>query len=284
MKILGTGLSGLVGSRVFELLSLKYELEFSDEDITDKDSIQKRIENSNSSLVLHLAAKTDVDGCEKDKDKGKEADAWRINVLGTQNIVDSCVKSGKKLIYISTDFVFDGKKETGYTEKDSPSPINWYGKTKYEGELRVQDSNCDFLIARIAYPYRANYDQKSDFARGLIQKIRNGDALSMITDHVMTPTYIDDIVSALDVLIKKNESGVFHIVGDGGISPYDAALVICKIFEFDKSKISKTKREDFFQGRAPRGFNLYLKNDKIKKLGIRMKSFEEGLREIIRTP
>lgn len=280
MRILGTGLFGLVGSRVAELLSPKYELEFSKEDITDKDSIQKIIESSTSSFVLHLAAKTDVDGCEKDKEKGEEGDAWKINVLGTQNIADICAKSGKKLIYISTDFVFDGKKNTGYVEEDSPNPINWYGKTKYEGELRVQDSNCDFLIARIAYPYRANYDQKSDFARGLIEKIKNGAELSMITDHIMTPTYIDDIASALDTLIGKNESGIFHMVGDEAISPYDAAQIICKIFGFDKSKINETKREKFFQGRAPRGFNLYLKNDKIKRLGIKMRSFKEGILEI----
>ncbi len=90
MKILGTGLSGLVGSRVVELLKDKYEFEQSNEDITQKELIQNRIKNSDASIVLHLAAKTHVDGCEEDKEKGTEGEAWRVNVEGTKNIADVC--------------------------------------------------------------------------------------------------------------------------------------------------------------------------------------------------
>lgn len=278
MKILATGLSGLVGSRIFDLLKDKYKFDSSIEDITDKNLIQKRIEESDAPLALHLAAKADVDGCEDDKKYGEGGDAWKINVLGTQNVAEACAKTGKKLIYISTDFVFDGSKGD-YVEDDTPNPINWYGKTKYEGEVKVQSLVKDFIIARIAYPYRKNF-QKKDFARGLIEKIKNGNQLSMITDHIMTPTYIDDIATSLDVLFQKNQRGIFHVVGDQGITPYDAAILICKVFGFDNSKIQKGRREEFFKDRAPRGFNLYLRNDKIERLGIKMKTFEEGLHEI----
>ena len=134
-------------------------------------------------IVLHMAAKTNVDGCEEDKARDKEIleykdpqkqeqawmeekTAWTINVFGTQNIIDACQKTNKKLIYISTDFVFDGTKKA-YSEEDKPNPINWYAKTKYEGEKIIQNSGLDYVIARIAYPYRAFFERK-DFVRAIL--------------------------------------------------------------------------------------------------------------------
>src|SRR3989344_4235798 len=144
MKILGTGLDGLVGSRIVELLKDKYEFEPSNVDVTSKDKIAKKITSSDAPIVLHLAAKTSVDGCEED-----HSSARAVNGVGTQNIVDACQKSSKKLIYISTDFVFDGSKDL-YSEEDKPNPINWYGRTKYEGEEIVKKSSTPWIIARIA--------------------------------------------------------------------------------------------------------------------------------------
>lgn len=279
MKILGTGLTGLIGSRIVELLSGLYEFEFSDTDITDKEAINGRINNSNASVVLHLAAKTDVDGCEKDKILGVNGDAWKINVEGTRNVAEVCEKSNKKLIYISTDFVFDGEKESEYSEEDKPNPVNWYASTKYEGEKIVQNSNLNWIIARLAYPYRANF-QRKDFVRNLIHFFKNKEPLNMVTDHIMTPTFIDDIAFALDKLFKNNSKGIFHIVGSSFVSPYEAAIKIAEVFNFDKTFIKTVTRKDFFKHRAPRPFRLAIKNDKIQKLGVKMKTFEEGLKEI----
>src|SRR5258706_2620896 len=115
MNIIGTGLSGLVGSRIVELLGATYSFEDisrkTGTDITNKDAVFERIKNSKAEIVLHLAAKTDVDGCEKEKDLGESGEAWKINVLGTQNIIDACQETKKKLIYISTDMVLYGDKK-----------------------------------------------------------------------------------------------------------------------------------------------------------------------------
>ena len=278
MKILGTGLTGLVGSRIVEFLT-EFEFDISQEDITDRNLIQDRIEKSDAQVVLHLAAKTDVDGCEKDKDFGEKGDAWRINVIGTENVALACKQSSKKLIYISTDFVFDGEKVGSYEEDDSPNPINWYGKTKFEGEKKVQNLCKNYIIARIAYPYRKSFIKK-DLVRVLIEKIEAGESLKMVTDHIMVPTFIDDIASALKLLIKNDERGVFHVVGSQAITPYDTAILISDIYGFSKSNIAKTTREEFFKGRAKRGYNLSLKNDKIEKLGIQMRTLDQGIREI----
>jgi dTDP-4-dehydrorhamnose reductase len=298
-KILATGLTGLVGSRLTELLSDVYEFEALSRaggvDILNKGAVLEAILSSEAELVLHMAAKTHVDGCETDKlrDKEilglktsaeqenawiKEQTAWAVNVFGTQNIVEACQKTKKKIIFLSTDFIFDGKKRA-YTEEDEPGPVNWYAKTKYEAEKLVQSSGLDYIIARIAYPYRAFFE-RNDFVRALIEKLQKGEQLKMVTDHVMTPTFIDDIVNALDILIRLEQKGIFHVVGSQTITPYDGAIKIAKEFGLNETLISKTTRREYFAGKAQRPFCLHLKNDKIGKLGIEMSTFDKGIIEV----
>jgi dTDP-4-dehydrorhamnose reductase len=282
VKILGTGLTGLVGSRIVELLSGKYQFEgigrSAGIDIANKNSVLEKIQNSDGEVVLHLAAKTDVDGCEKDKRLGQDGEAWKINVEGTRNIADACFQTEKKLIYISTDFVFDGTKDT-YFEQDLPNPVNWYAQTKYEGEKIIQELESPWNIVRIAYPYRAKFT-KSDFFRSILKRLQEGNPIIAVTDHIFTPTFIDDIAFALDAIINSSSTGIFHVVGSQSLSPFDAAKLIADEFGLDKSNIAKTTRSKFFVDRAPRPFQLALKNDRITKLGIPMRTFEEGLGEI----
>jgi len=284
MKILGTGLSGLIGSRIIDLLKNRYEFEnlstSTGFDITQKQVVERKIVSSDASIILHLASKTDVDGCEKDKKEEINSVAWRVNVEGTRNIVQACKKSGKKIVYFSTDLVFDGKKEEPYTEEDKPDPINWYAKTKFEGEKIIEESGIPYLILRISYPYRAKFEKKSDFVRTILKRLKEKQSINAIYDHIVTPTFIDDIAEALNVLITNNNDGLFHVVGDQYITPYDAVLLIADLFDYDKSMIQKTTRAEYFKNKAPRPFHLALKNDKIEKLGIKMKTFEQGLFEI----
>lgn len=284
-EILGIGITGLVGSRIAELLGNKYDFtNLSIEtgtDITNPSTLELIKISSPKSIVFHLAAKADVDSCEAEKDLGENSDAWKINVEGTRNIVEACREGGKKIIYVSTDFVFDGNKEEGgYTEEDTPNPINWYAQTKLEGEKIVKNSGLPCIIIRIAYPYRARFDLKKDFVRSMIDKFEKKEKIQAVEDHIMTPTFIDDIAFALDTLIKNNAEGIFHVVGEQFVSPYEAGLLIAKIFGFDQSLVGKTTRENYFKGCANRPFRLALKNDKIQKLGIQMRGLEEGLTEI----
>ena len=131
-QIIGLGLNGLVGSRTTELLNEKYEfisLERSTGvDITKPESLTLIKDYPHANFVLHMAAKTDVDSCEADKSLNEAGDAWKINVMGAKNVAQICRETGKKMIYISTDFVFDGEKALGerYSEQDLPNPVNWY--------------------------------------------------------------------------------------------------------------------------------------------------------------
>ncbi len=301
MRVIGTGLSGLVGSRIVELLGETYEFENyslqTGVDILNKNALFEKVKNSNTSLILHLAAKTDVDACEKDKeqdivffknDPTKEIvtsqmlySAWAINVVGTKHIVQACEAFGKRLMYISTDFVFDGSNPPadGYREESITNPVNWYGNTKYEGETIVKNSHIPWTIVRIAYPYRAFFERK-DFARSIIKLLQNNKKIPMVTDHIFCPTFIDDIAYALDTLIGANAGGIFHVVGNQALSPYEAALIIADKFSFNTSLINQITREEFFKNRAPRPFRLLMRNDKIQQLGIIMRSFTEGIEEL----
>lgn len=287
MKILGTGLTGLVGSRIVEILSQKeYEFEnisrSTGVDISNKDQVAQVIEKSSADVIVHLAAKADVDGCEKDKEFGQDGEAWKINVDGTRHIADACSIYHKKLIYISTDFVFDGEKDQsvgGYSEDDAPNPLNWYGQTKYEGEKIVSSLTTDWLILRIAYPYRVEFT-KNDFVRAVKGRLEKGESVTMVTDHIFTPTFIDDIANAIHRLLMQEANGLFHVVGSSSLSPYDAAVEIAEKYNYKTELIGQTTRSEFFNDRANRPFRLAIKNDKINILGIPMRTFEEGLEEL----
>lgn len=280
--ILATGLNGLVGSRIAELL-IDYRFEnisrSTGVNISNSEDVLRAFEKSNADIVLHLAAKTDVDSCEKDKGEGENGEAWKINVLGTQNIISACEKTGKKLFYISTDFVFSGSDtpEKGYSEDDTPDPINWYATTKYEGEQRVKESNTPWIIMRIASPYRLSY-QKLDFVRAIKNRLEQKQVVKGVTDQMFCPTFIDDIAVAFRTLIETDSKGIFHVVGSSSVSPYEAVMAIVDAFNLDLSLVEKTTSKEFFENRAPRPFNLSLKNDRIEKLGVTMLPFREGIK------
>lgn len=282
-QAIGIGLNGLVGSRITEILSDRIEFipmsSSTGVDITKPESLTVIKEYPKADFILHLAAKADVDGCEKDKELGENGEAWKINVSGSANVAQITRETGKKVIYISTDFVFDGEKPEGaeYSETDLPNPINWYARTKFEGERKVEESGADFVILRLAYPYRAQFDSKPDFMRAIKNRLEQGQSIKGVTDHIFCPTFIDDLALAVGKLIENDATGIYHAVGSERLSPYEAAIKIAEVFNLDKSLISKTTREEFFKDRAPRPFNLALSNAKIKELGIKMRGFEECL-------
>lgn len=272
MKIALTGASGLVGSRIIELLGNDFDfvsLSQNEMDITDKESVVKKTMDTDFDIFLHLAGYTNVDGAEKEKEV-----ALKINRDGTKNVFDAVHQKGKKFIYISTDFVFDGKNPP-YFEDSRPNPISSYGLSKYEGE-KTLDANA--MIVRISYPYRKMFEPKKDFVRTIRSLLEQRKPFTMVTDSLMTPTLIDDIAYALKYLFVHFSSGVFHINGSDSISPYDAGKLIAKTYGLDHNLITPTTYEKYFQGKA---FRSQYSNMKSKKNNFyKMRSFEEGLGEI----
>lgn len=283
MNIIGTGLSGLVGSRVVDLLSpeftfdnLSLETGF---DITNRTAVETYISNSNAPWVFHFAAITDVDGCEKEKSLGVKSIAWEVNVLATEHIARVCKQTGKRLLYISTDFVFDGTKEP-YVEEDTPNPVSFYGQTKYEGEKRVVDIGNLGLIVRLSFPYRKETWKKADFVHRIIEKFTSGGDITVPSGQRIVPTYIDDIAWGLKKLSMDNAYGVYHLVGSQALTNMEIAVKIARRFSFDEQKIHEVPFEIYYADRAPRPFHAVLGNDKITKRGIHMLRFDEGLEEV----
>lgn len=280
MNIIGTGLSGLVGSRVVELLMPRYTFEDlsldTGVDITNESALRERITKSDAPWVFHFAAKTDVDGAEKERALAQLSPTWIVNVIATEHVVSVCRETGKKLLYISTDYVFDGTS-LEYREDAVPNPQGWYAVTKYEGEKRVAMLGEAALIVRIANPYRASFSGKPDFVHKIMERLSSGQALKAPTDQQFIPTCIDDIAHALGILVEHNATGIYHVVGTQALSPYDAAKKIAAAYDLDASQVRETSFEEYFRGRAPRPKRAVLKNDKITKFGITMHSFDEGL-------
>lgn len=268
-KIAATGLDGLVGSRIFELL--KDEFHFipitQDEmDITVEDQVESVLSKLDFDLFLHLAAYTNVDNAEIEKKL-----AWQINVEGTKNVFKSTMNKNKDFVYISTDFVFDGTLPYSH-EQSIPNPLCYYGLTKREGE-KIVEKNA--MIVRISYPYRAKFDPKKDIVRNIISLLEGGKKFHGVTDNKITFTFIDDIAYALKFLFENYSKEIFHIVGSDRLSGYEAILKICEVFNFDKGQVYKTSSDDFYKGRAtrPKNGTIVSKKNNFYK----MSSFLEGV-------
>lgn len=286
IKILSIGGDGMVGTPVNDYLSKKYEITDMSLsptfNITKPETLTSIANDEDHQIVLYYAAKTDVDGCEKEKELGVKSGAYIINVEGIGHVLKLCKRTNKKIIYISTDFVFSGQDTpvAGYKENDMTLPINWYGKTKLLAEEAVQKCGLPFVIVRIGYPYGKEFPGKKDFVHAIASRLRDKLPVAGITDQIITPTFIGDIASSIDLLIDKNMEGIFHLNGSQSLSPYDAAMMIADEFKLDKDQITRTTGDEFYKNRAPRPFNLTINNDKIEELGIRIKSFQEGLKLI----
>jgi len=285
-NIVTIGGGGLVGSRVNYLLSKNYNIKnfsrSSGLDISNPKTLNILNQEKYENLIVY-AAKTDVDSCEADKVKNKTGQAYKVNVKGVENVLSAIKDQNKKITLISTDFVFSGNDTPtgGYTEQSRPNPVNWYGQTKYLAEQLVQKSNNPYIILRISYPFLKknsdNMSPKKDLLQILKSRLESNMEVKAVTDHVMTPTLIDDISLVIDKLISEDKQGTYHATGDQSISPYEAALLIAEKHHFDKSLINKTTRADFFKERAPRPFNLKMNNGKIRELGLKMTKFEDSI-------
>lgn len=282
MQILATGLSGLVGTRLRDLLE---NYQFTDlslstgVDISDKNQVEKAFEKSDATHVLHLAALADVDKCETDKDL-----AYKVNVLGTRNIVEACKKFNKKLIHISTDFVFCNDLPECFEDSERYA-VNYYAETKILAEDEVMKGlgEKDWVILRLSHPYKllVENEPKKSFFQRMYEILASGQKLKAIEDFYSHPTYIDDFAIQIDKLTQQNSFGVFNCTGGSLVTGVEEAEEIAQVFGFDKNLIEKVKLEEFIGERAKRPHRLNLNNDKIEReTGIKMRSFHEGLLDI----
>jgi len=175
---------------------------------------------------------TNVDQNEKDKRL-----ATKINVEGPKNVIRACKQIDSKLIFMSTDFIFDGRKSGDYTEEDIPNPISHYGKTKFDAELAILNSDIDYLICRTAVLYGWN-NEKLNFITWVLKKLQDNERINIVTDQINNPTYVRNLAEIILKLIEKKASGIYHTAGDDALSRYEIAIKCAEVFECDKNLIS----------------------------------------------
>ena len=277
MKVLITGGSGQLGYDVIKVFKEKdIEIIYPtsiEMDITDKDNVIKVIQDYKPDLVIHCAAWTDVDKAEilENKDLVR-----KINVEGTKNIALACKMVDAKMIYISTDYVFDGKGDIPFDEESkSLEPLNYYGKTKLEGEYIVKDILTKYFIVRTSWVYGIN---GNNFVKTMLRLGREKESLSVIYDQIGTPTYATDLAIAIMDLVEKGFSGytLYHYSNEGVISWYDFTKAI---FEIAGITIPLQAIESFeYPTAAERPHYSVLNKRKIKEMGIHVPYWKDSLK------
>ena len=231
-------------------------------DITDRGAVEKAIENSGADVIVHCAAWTAVDAAEDEENRAK---VMAINVDGTQNIADEAKKTGAKMVYISTDYVFNGQgTEPWKPDCKDYAPLNVYGKSKLGGEKAVSSTLDKYFIVRIAWVFGLN---GKNFIKTMLNVGKTHDEVRVVNDQIGTPTYTLDLARLLVDMIGTDKYGYYHVTNEGGyISWYDFT---CEIYRQAglKTKITPVTTAEYGLSRAARPFNSRLDKSKLKENG-----------------
>ena len=268
-RLLITGASGLLGSKLQKIAEGKFNLillhntrplspNSLELDITNQKEVAKLFNDLRPEIVIHTASETNVDKCELQKEH-----AWKTNVEGTCNIARACKEIDAKLVYISTDYVFDGEKGL-YKEEDKPNPISHYGITKLEGENQVIQNCNDHVILRTSVIY-GWHQWKQNFATWVINQLRQNKEITVVDDHYNTPTLADNLAEMTIETLQSDLHGLYHASGIEKISRYDFAIQIAGTFRLNLNLVKPIKMSQLTAWVAKRPRNSSLNMDKIQK-------------------
>ena len=264
MKFLITGASGQLGYDVkLELLNRGYYDILSPSssvmDLRNKDNVRDTILDYKPDIVFHCAAYTAVDKAEDERELCSD-----VNINGTKYIVDACSEVGAKLIFISTDYVFDGSKDGFYLEDDKVSPINYYGKTKWLAEENVRGYD-NHIITRISWVFGIN---GNNFVKTMLKLSDTRDEISVVSDQIGSPTYTKDLSKVLVDMALSDKKGTYHVTNDGTCSWYEFAKYIFESNNID-IVVNPIKTSDY-PTKAKRPHNSRMSKEKLKNAGFSM--------------
>jgi dTDP-4-dehydrorhamnose reductase len=285
-KLLIIGGSGLVGSTLIKyarnifdihITINKTESSFVDipntkiDLIANKSKITNLIKRVHPDVVVHTASHSSVDLCETDKNL---ADLLHVDI--TKDIAKSCSLINSKLIYFSTDAVFEGETNKKYVESDIPNPINHYGKTKLKAENIILNHSPRNVILRPAVIY--GWHKKSRFTNWIIESLLSGKSVDPHVDQFNTPTLVDDLAKSIILIIEKDICGLFHSTGKTCVNRYELACIIAEVFGFDKKLIKPVTSSEKKQ-LAPRPKKTCLDSSKLENtINYQFKDIREGIK------
>ncbi|GAB1444228.1 dTDP-4-dehydrorhamnose reductase [Ignavibacteriales bacterium] len=256
-KILIFGTTGMLGQRCYEYFAKKLgytvlcssvESDFYDPsasyvrcDITKRDEVKKVISEFFPDYIINAAAFTNVDKSESEREV-----AWNINVKAIEYMAEGARNCDAHIIHISSDYIFDGIKGQ-YVEGDKPNPVGYYGRTKLAGENALKISNALYTILRTNVLYGVITKGRLDFVRWVVESIRKGERIRIVTDQINNPTFLDDLVRAIAQVIEFRKFGVYNIGGREFLSRYDFTMRIVDFFNLDGSLVDKITTPDLNQ-------------------------------------
>lgn len=273
MRIAITGSKGQLG-RTLEAHLAGQELlplDLPEFDITDAFQVRRTLEAFRPELVIHAAALTNVDQCESQPEE-----TYRVNALGTQNVALACQRCDAAMLYISTGYVFDGRKGAPYFEYDPPAPQGVYARSKLAGEWATQAFLQRYYIVRIDRLYAP---RGRNFCETVLRLARERGAMSMVTDEVGSPTYAPDLAVAIARLIESEVYGIYHLTNAGVCSRYEWAKEILRLAGLESVPV--TPSENYVRP-APVPKHLELANLCGAQLGITLRPWQEALADYVR--
>ena len=281
-KIIVTGCNGQLGREINRLYAANGELEFintdvDELDITSIDSVMKLAREVNPYAIINCAAYTAVDACETNRDL-----AFRVNVLGPRNLAIAATETGAKLVHVSTDYVFDGKKETPYYETDAVCPHSVYGATKAEAEKMVERFANRYFILRTAWLYGLG---GKNFVKTMLRLSETHDTLNVVADQHGSPTSTTTLCRIIEgVMEKEPEYGIYHSTNEGFTTWYGFTKKIMELA--GKSTVVNPLTSEEYKQMNPassdRPKNSQLSKDKLKSIGIVPANWEDALAEYLK--
>ena len=271
MRILLTGAGGQLGHELVDVLAQDevHAFDHRSLDISDRQAVTTTVDRVRPAWVINAAAYNDVDAAEGDPER-----AFAVNAAGAGYLAEAAAHAGAEVVHISTDYVFDGRKGAPYIETDQPDPLSVYGRSKYEGELRVLDSAASACVLRTAWLYGA---QGTNFVLSILAAAKDSGPLRVVADQVGSPTWTRHLAGAISALIRSPARGLFHVANGGACSRFEfAQAIVGRAIEVRRITSAEAAR------RAPRPANSALASVRWEAAGFSpLPDWRTALREFL---
>jgi dTDP-4-dehydrorhamnose reductase len=285
MRVLVTGCNGQLGQKLIQtadsvqIFGLDKRLDdpflqnkrFYALDLLDKEALAERVQSIQPDWILNAAAYTGVDAAEEEKNL-----CWQQNVVAVENLIYAARKQNSRLLHVSTDYIFDGKAGP-YRETDPPNPLGYYGRSKLASENVLKASSLHVAIVRTMILYGINRAGRQNFVTWLINALKRGNAVKIVTDQIGNTTLSDDLARGIWAIVEREKSGIYHIAGSELVSRYDFAKTIAGVFGLNGDLVQPITTGELEQ-KAPRPLNSGLRIEKaMEELEIVPKDVTTGL-------
>ncbi|MDY3773535.1 MAG: dTDP-4-dehydrorhamnose reductase [Eubacterium sp.] len=277
MKVLVTGVKGQLGYDVVrELQSRGHEaigVDIEEMDITDETAVSRLMEETAPEAVIHCSAFTAVDRAEEEQEL-----CYKVNVEGTENIAKMCQKLGCKMLYLSTDYIFSGEGQRPWEPEDTPSPLNAYGQSKYQGEVALRQYVDKYFIVRISWVFGIN---GNNFIKTMLRLGKENGAVKVVDDQIGSPTYTFDLAKLLVDMIETEQYGAYHATNEGICSWYEFAKEIFQEANMKEVTVTPVSSEEF-PVKAKRPKNSRMSKEKLVQNGFSLlPSWQDAVKRYI---